>query len=280
MKIRKILLPTDFSDCAQVALNYAVFLANRHKATLNVHYVDEASYLLNPTGYYGESDLKMLSEHVRKKAEAQVEHQVEKAVPKEIPVERIFSIGKPYEEIINAAKRIKADMIVMGAHGSSGLNIFLGSNAERVARLSPCPVMTIRQKRNFEGFARIVFPVDFSQLCRAVFHEVIDFVRSYGSELHFLHIIRDRNKDNGLQDEFVNFLSSNDISGVIYKKSIHQAATESTGIIEYAAKNDADLIVLGSHGRTGLKRIINGSVAEEVVNISPIPVLTLRSFKS
>jgi nucleotide-binding universal stress UspA family protein len=282
MKIRKILFPTDFSDCSLNALEYTVFLAKKCKASIQLLYVDEAVYLLSPMNTYADLDLKDLAENFRKMADARMDELIQKYIPTDISVGKLVLVGRPYSEIIDAAKKVQADIVVMGTHGRSGLNIMMGSNAERVVRQAPCPVITVRQKREFHGFQRILVPIDFSKLCRSVLPEIADFVRVFGSELLIVYVAMEsqNESDELIKNHFEKCFAEMDITGVIYRTVIERARiNESDGILASAIKNGVDLIAMGTHGRTGLKRFMTGSVTEEVVNTSSIPVMSLRSFK-
>lgn len=280
MKIKKILFPTDFSDCALSALDYAILIAQKYQASLDLLYVDEASYLMNPVNIDLHSDLSFVTEEIRKAVNEKLREWV-RFVPKEIPVRVAVEMGKPHLEIVDSAQRHDNDMIVMGTHGRSDTNYFLGSNAERVVRLAHCPVLTIRHAGKKEAFKKILFPVDFSELCKFVCPQVIELAREFEAELYFLHVSVSYTQETRAyaEEEFAKFLSGMDLSGVMYFKDSYGAFVENTGIVEYAQIHGIDLIAIGTHGRTGLKRLIMGSVTEEVVNTSRIPVLTLRSFK-
>ena len=246
MKVKKILFPTDFSDCARHAVDYAIMIAKKYQASLDILYVDEASYLMNPVNIDLQADVSFVTDEIRKVVEEKLREWV-RLFPKEIPVRVAIEMGKPHLEIVEIAKKHGADLILMGTHGRGSNNYFLGSNSERVVRLSPCPVITVRQARKKETVKKILFPVDYSDLCKLVCPQVISLAREFGAELHFLHV---------------------------RVSSIFETPT-----FAYAHIQDIDLIAIGTHGRTGIKRLIMGSVTEEVVNTSFIPVLTLRSFK-
>lgn len=280
MKVKKILFPTDFSDCARHALDYAVMIAQKYQASLDLLYVDEASYLMNPVNLDLQGDFSYVTEEIRKAVEEKMRDWV-RLFPREIPVRVAIEMGKPHLEIVETAKKHGSDLIMMGTHGRNDANYFLGSNAERVVRLSSCPVLTIRQAGKKESFKKILFPVDYSELCKFVCPQVIELAREFGAELHFLHVsVSYTHETRAFADEeFKKFFSDIDLSGITYFKDSYGAFVENTGIVEYAQIQDIDLIAIGTHGRTGLKRLIMGSVTEEVVNTSLIPVLTLRSFR-
>lgn len=280
MRIRKILFPTDFSDIARHALDYAIMIARKYQASLDLVYVDEATYLMNPVNLDLQADFSQLTTEIRKVVDEKMRDWV-RLFPRDVPVSVSIEMGKPHIEIVEAAKKHNSDLIVMGTHGRSDADYFLGSNAERVVRLAHCPVLTIRQAGLRDRFTRILFPVDFSDLCKQVLPQAVALAAEFGAELHFLHVSVSYTHETRAyaEGEFAKFFQGFDLSGVRYLTDIYGAFVENTGIIEYAQKHDIDLIAIGTHGRTGLRRLILGSVAEEVVNTSMMPVLTLRSFK-
>ncbi len=280
MKISKILFPTDFTECADAVTDYLAILAKRYKANIEMLYVDEATYLLNPMSQYSDTDLIALGGTVKDYADKKLTEAIEK-LDAGFAIRKHFSTGRSYSQIVEAAKKMDVDMIVMGAHGEGGFNNVMGSNAERVVRQSPCPIMTIRKKHNTQSFSRIFVPVDFSDVCRQTMPEILGFARDFGSVLTLGYIAVEHKHESEIliEEKFRKFIARIDISGVIYKTGIFKASSESAGIIEFATKNEIDLIALGTHGRTGLKRVLMGSVTSEVVNNSPIPVLSFHSFK-
>ena len=151
----KILHPTDFSECATHAEQFAVRLARDLKGELVLFQT------LVEAPLYGEGILNMreaqrVYDAQRKWAEETLETRAGQIRQAEgIAVRWALQTGVPFEEIVRAAEKEGADMIVMGTHGRSGLNrLLLGSVAERVIRLAPCPVLTVRQPQGKERAAR------------------------------------------------------------------------------------------------------------------------------
>ncbi len=147
----KILHPTDFSECAARAQATAVDLAGKLGGEIVLLQV------LVETPLYGESVLNMpkvqsVYDAQRKWAEATLETRVGDLRQRGIKASWRAQVGVPFEEIVRVATEERADMIVMGTHGRSGLNrALLGSVAERVIRLAPCPVLTVRQAKSEAG---------------------------------------------------------------------------------------------------------------------------------
>jgi nucleotide-binding universal stress UspA family protein len=147
----KILLPTDFSECAAQAQTTAVDLAGKLGSEIVLFQV------LVETPLYGESVLNMpkvrrVYDAQRKWAEETLEARVGDLRQRGIKARWRVQVGVPFEEIVSIAEEERVDMIVMGTHGRSGLNrALLGSVAERVIRLAPCPVLTVRQTKPEAG---------------------------------------------------------------------------------------------------------------------------------
>lgn len=144
----KILHPTDFSECAAEAQAMAVDLAGKLGAEIVLLQV------LVETPLYGESILSMpkvqsVYDAQRKWAEETLEARAGDLRGRGLKVSWRVQVGVPFEEIVKIAEEEHADMIVMGTHGRTGLGrAFMGSVAERVVRLAPCPVLTVRPAKS------------------------------------------------------------------------------------------------------------------------------------
>jgi len=141
--LQKILVPTDFSDLSQQALEFALSLADRFRAKLYLMHVWELPMTgsLLPPEPYPESimteEQKVGQEHLTKVAN--------ELKASGFDVEPVFVFGKPYMEIVKAAADLDIDLIVLASHGRSGVShLLLGSVAEKVVRLAPCPVFTVK----------------------------------------------------------------------------------------------------------------------------------------
>jgi nucleotide-binding universal stress UspA family protein len=147
-RLKKILVPVDHSDCSRVAMEYALFLAERFDAEIEVLHVaeiplgEEEHTVVKPDT--GEEQL--LSELIMQQAEkAETEFLAPFVRDATIPIERSLLKGQPGKVIVEAATDRGADLIVMGTHGRSGFErLIMGSVTERVLRSAPCPVVVVR----------------------------------------------------------------------------------------------------------------------------------------
>lgn len=144
IRYRQILLATDFSETARGAADHAVGLAEAAGATLHLlHVVEEI-------GYWEGFDLKRFPtdevyEELRESARIALEDIVERTAERDVACQVHVREGKPFLEIIRAAKKIPADLIVVGSHGQTGLaETLFGSTADKVVRKAPCAVLVVR----------------------------------------------------------------------------------------------------------------------------------------
>lgn len=147
LPVKRILVPTDFSECSLYALRYANNLARETGANLTLlHVVDS---LIAPSDLeYVYVDPKALRAAVEKRASERLTELTRKEIDATEPASPIVRRGRAWEEIIETAKNRKIDLIVIGTHGYSGLKrAVLGSTAERVVRHAGCPVLVVRDIR-------------------------------------------------------------------------------------------------------------------------------------
>ncbi len=139
LSIKKILVPTDYSDAAESALRYAIELAGKIGAEIELVHVWQLSTYASSTSELAKGMERDLKSDLERLAQRYSGHGV--------VIHRHLRMGPPYAEIIEAAKDLESDLIVIGTTGRTGLEHFLlGSVAERVVRMAACPVLTVRYK--------------------------------------------------------------------------------------------------------------------------------------
>lgn len=145
IRLKRILLPTDFSELGAPAAEYACELAERFDADLQLLHIVEDPYTMVLPEYGGTG---WMEEYVHKAAEAsrkELEKHPAEPWRRKLRTDRAVRRGVPFLEIVDYARENESDLIVMGTHGRSGLmHVLMGSVAERVVRKSPCPVLTVR----------------------------------------------------------------------------------------------------------------------------------------
>ena len=143
-RLKKILVPIDFSDCSKKALQYAIPLARQHEAALTLLYVAPPPNFVG--GEYTGIEYARLEDDQAASGGKQLDALVANEVHGEVPAETLVRPGMPVVEILEAARALPADLIVISTHGRTGLkHVLLGSVAEDVVRRAPCPVLVVRE---------------------------------------------------------------------------------------------------------------------------------------
>ena len=273
--MKNILVPIDFSEHAEHALYMAASVARKVKAELHL------VHTLNM------GDSHLLDE----------EDDAIKAAPYILAMEKRFSnyIQKPYlsdlkvgysvrqksvhEEIEEVIEEVNADLIVMGSHGSKGLQeFFIGTNTQKVVRNSKVPVMVIKSK--MEGFQieNVVFACDFDAENIESYKKAKMFFEKLEIEMKLLYVntpdnFKSTTKINNRINEFFKLMDSTTDQP---KVEIHDEYNVESGIMEYCKLVNASFIGIPTHGRKGLSHIFAGSIGEDIVNHSEYPVITFK----
>lgn len=146
-RIKKMLVPIDFSDCSKKALQYALPLAQQHQAALALLYVVPAPKYR--PAEYGEIDYALFEADLRASGEKELATLAAGEFHGKVPVDSVIRTGSPGIQIVKLAKNLPADIIVISTHGRSGLkHVLLGSVAEHVVRHAPCPVLVVREREH------------------------------------------------------------------------------------------------------------------------------------
>ena len=272
--MNSIIVPLDFSEQSKLALKAAATIASKTNAELLVlHMLELTPAIMTESGYIPEVQMV----HLMKVTERRFEEFLDEPYLKDLKITPIIKHYKVFTEVEDVAKKHDANLIVMGSHGTDGIQeIFFGSNTERVVRSSEIPVLVI--KGDVENFKanRFVFASDFKEENAEAVKKAVDFAKLLGSELRLFYV-------NTPGDAF---LSTDDIYSRISKflnatnlrceVDIYNDYTVEKGVLNYAEKNMADLIGIPTHGRRGLSHFFMGSIGEDIANHSKIPVVTFK----
>ena len=145
LSIKKVLVPTDFSDYSKSALRYSVNFAKVFDAEIILVYVIEP-VIYPPDFSMGQIAIPAVNAEWDQKAKEELDNLAKNEIPSGVKVQTIVRTGKPFVEIIDTATGEDADIIIIATHGHSGVeHILFGSTAEKVVRKAPCPVLTLRE---------------------------------------------------------------------------------------------------------------------------------------
>lgn len=189
---------------------------------------------------------------------------------------RLLRSVSVFSAIIQEAEEIQPDMIVMGRYGRTGLaRLLMGSVTARVIGHSPFNVLVI-PKGAMVAFDRVLIASDGSACSQTAFAAALDLARTRESKLIGVSVATEEGEIPGAEEIVHQMLAAANQAGVPFQGLVPQGQPADDGIIQTAIRNEVDLIVVGSHGRTGLKRLLMGSVTERVIGQSPCPVLVVK----
>jgi len=296
ISFKRILFPTDFSNCSAEALKYALFVANTFGSELHIFHAvvlhKEDPYNLN-LHFPNYDELQRVVDEiaVNKIDGVFTNHQIDDLKIFKAK-ERGIAAGPL---ILDYSEKNEIDLIVMGTHGHRGLTyLLLGSVAEEVLRLAPCPVLTVRGKNNkVDSPKRILIPIDFSDYSLHALQYGIELAKKFTASLDLLHVVKEpvpttfsmvMNEDSidqmyqkamkKSEEELVKIGNSMEVD-VKYKTHVISGPIAKR-IVESADRNDIGLIIMGSHGLTGIMRFLLGSNTEKVLRQVDSPVLTVK----
>jgi nucleotide-binding universal stress UspA family protein len=243
----------------------------------------------------------MPHEHDAEKNAAEDLHMLARECGVPLATCHILSGGPAFDEICRVAQNIPADLIVMPTHGRTLLkHVFLGSTAERIVQHSPCPVFVVREKkrrsktRPLHSINTILVPVDFSDCSREGLQYAIGFANEFGASIILLHAtylgyiyssegtaiydipaLQKAARKNA-QRHMRQLVRAVNFGGVKFETAFTDGSPV-LDICSFAKEHDADLIITSTHGLTGLKHALIGSVAEQVVRRASCSVLAVPS---
>lgn len=282
--MKKILMATDLSARSDRALDRAIGLVRDFDAELTiVHVVDE--------------DLPALLADAQQKAAQQAiqEHvdALRAANGPSISIEVVF--GRAYSDILETAEIVDAEMIVLGVHRENAFkDMFRGTTAERVIRASNVPVLLVKNRAG-GPYQRIMVAVDFSVYSRRAVQFAISFVPS--AEFYLVHAygvpfqgflygrptrreVSEQQRlefEQMIEAEMAAFLASQEAKAPKFERIIQEG--EVRGVIHReVCRLKPDLLVIGTHGRTGVAHAFVGSVAEDMLREPPCDVMAVKAW--
>ncbi|CAM3970976.1 universal stress protein [Flavobacterium weaverense] len=273
--MKRILVPTDFSQYAENALRTAALIARENDSQIYLlHLIELPSHI--DTGIKAQSLIPEAMLFIDKANET-LQTIAQNSYLEGISVFIAVQIETAFDGILSYTKKNEIDLIVMGSNGASGLKeILIGSNAEKIVRLSDKPVLIVKDDIGTSTFKKIVFPTDFSNEAHAPFESLLKFASIFKSQIDLVVISTPNSFKTTIESEIKmeEFIQKYNFKN--YTLNIFNDSTIENGITNFATKMEADLIAICTHGRTGIAHFINGSVTQDLVNHNPRPVITFK----
>ncbi len=274
----KILIPVDFSDTSLLAIKHGAFLAKYTKGDVYLlhvinkqyeHYavLEQPMHLETPEAYETGASNKL--------------NELATSVSKEygVSVNTIVSLGNPTKEIINTAKDIKADLVVMGTHGYSPLEeLVIGSNTLKVITKSACPVMTMSEKAKKFGYTNILMPIDTSGHSRQKVNYSIELAKAFSAHLHVVGLLGrdDENEAAGMDVVMTQIKKfATDKSVTCTSEVLKDVKNRADATIKHAEKVKADLVIIMTDQDAEISGFFLGPYSQQVIHHSKVPVIAV-----
>lgn len=282
--MKNILVPTDFSAEAHHAYQVALQLAKQTGGSITLLHVLEVpdAMTANFSAYGGPTNgnempnssggidaiytIKLMEATKRRMHALKDEADG-------VPVTDAVEVARIGDGILQAIERHGIDLVVMGAQGHGAMeHFFVGSNTERLIRLAPCPVLTVKHQQDGFAVRNIVFPSDFTNESTGAINGLRQVAAAFPqAQLHLLHVVSGSD-GTAARSHIQAFADQAQLPNV--QADVVSADSPSAGIEEFAKRVGADLIVIPTHARTGLSSFFNTSIAETVATHAFPPVLT------
>lgn len=276
--MKKIIVPVDFSEYSDYALETAAIFAKKFNIEIIVlHMLEMPSALLTTSA----SQVQFENLYFLNLAKNMMEEFLEKKYLKGVKVIPTIKQVKAFNEINDIAKDTNTDLIIMGSHGTSGLKeVFIGSNAEKVVRHSEIPVLIIKHSPILTNIENVVFACDFLDSSIPAYLNAKQLLTTLNVKIHLVYINLPGEhfySTKEMEEKVIRFLKKaggNDDN----EKQVNYVCDYNTedGILNFSNTIKADMIAMATHGRKGISHFFSGSTTEDVTNHSLLPVMTFK----
>ena len=276
--MKKIIVPIDFSEHSEYALETAAVLAKKNNAEIiALHMLEISETILTK----GEEDLQVETIFFLKLAKKRFDEFLDKDYLKDVTITPIVKHFKVFSEVSDVAKKHDVDIIIMGSQGTGGIKeVLIGSNTEKVVRHSDIPVLVVKHNPILMDFESVVFACDFSEDSVNSYLNASKMFKSLKTKMHLVYVNLPGNKFKSspeMEKRVADFLKTangnlDTMNTVTY---VNDYSIEK-GILNFSNVVGADLIAVATRGRTGLSHFFEGSISEDIANHSTLPVMTFK----
>lgn len=288
MNIQQIVVGVDFSANSRQALREAIHLRKDNHTGLAVVHILEEGVVADLSKH-----LEISAEKVREQGEERLQHWVDELAGPGHGITCEAVIGHPFEGIMHAVERHKADLLVLGSRGLEAASGHPGAVASKCIRKTRIDVMLVRRTQT-GPFTRVVACIDFSEVSARTLALAKAVARTEGAVCEALHVHvplvmgelaldpfppvenlkLQSGREQAARDEFDSFLAVHGGPDVI--PCFRVGASSTDGIVDYLRESSPDLAVLGTRGRTGLRAFLLGTTAERLIHEAPTSLLVTK----
>ena len=273
--MKKILVPTDFSPCAQAAVQAAIALGKDTPVEIQVLHIMAvpADWLTMDTqsAMYKDVDKKV------KRVTAQLEELCQKIEKQGLSTRQYLAYNTGYQGILRHIQEHQTDMVIMGSRGASGLKEFvLGSNTQKIVRLSPVPVLVIKDENQNLPPTRIAFVSDFDEEVMEQFKQFVDWAHQWNAQLYLLFV----NTPSNFTDTITTKIKMGNYAlhapGVVHDTYVFNDYNFEEGVRKFCEEQEIQMVGMITHGGDSRWQLFRNSLTEYMVNHLDLPLMTLH----
>lgn len=280
--MKKILVPFDFLTPATAALDLAIDMAKRNKFAVNVLYIIPDAFAVQnktrttKTSDSGNTNVRRFLDGVKAESMINLKEVLKKYKTTGLKLTpKVEFSTSVYQGILKSISRQEIAFAVMGTHGAANITErFIGTNTERVFRMTKKPVIIIRDKAPDFNFKKIVFASNLEAPYKKVFGKAWGFIKPYNADIDILRVNTVKDSIRGSYGIGLMKSLSRGYKGK-FDFILKDASSPEEGINSYCEKSKADLLVIGVHRKKGFKRLFTDRVSETISRTVKIPVLTI-----
>ncbi len=279
--MKKILVPIDFSPNSKNALRIAAEIAVKNGATIELLHANVAAIYSVPLSEYASaavySEDQGYDESASRLLERAKNELIENPAFAKLKIDTRVEEGYLHSCIRSVAQEDEIDLVVMGTKGATGVNEFLvGSNTEKVIRTAPCPVLAVPENTKMFALKTVLLPSTLKDDQKGIFRYLAAWQKTFGFNVKVLYL----NNPSGFPTDGSAEAAKNrlaEAAGLSKPEVIMSMGTffEDSTILSVADQYDVDMIAMATHQRHGLSHVFFGSITEDTVNHSNIPVLAV-----
>lgn len=273
--MKNILVPTDFSDCANAASDFAIQLAKKNEA--DVHFLHLIHTPVDWVKLQKEKEeLYPETQHAIGHARGELNKWVKKAADNGVNAQQSLVFNIESDEILQQISAQNHDFVVMGSHGAKGLKErFIGSNAQFVLRKAEVPVFIVKEAID-RPIRNLLFLSDFKDISDGCFQVLSKFANRLGAHVDLLMVNTPNHSITKEIAQKMNELSGDYLANGNYDNQIIAAPSIEEGMNYFIKTNPVDLVAIGTHGKTGFQQLFSPSIAERIANHTPLPTYCFK----
>ncbi|MBS4069877.1 MAG: universal stress protein [Algoriphagus sp.] len=274
--MKTIVVPFDFSEYSLAALQTAQRISVKSGAKIICVTVvpSEVDWDLLPVE--GKQKYPQLIEQIEE-AKTVIPNYLKQIAPAKAPIEVLVKIGVPSEQILRVIEKSNADLAVLGAYGKGFLDgKFIGSNLQKVLRLSPCPVLAVKTAMDGNAFRKIAFASIFNESSKKAFSKIVPFAKLFKASVHLVYINTPENFVSSTESEHEMSGFSKGHEELILHTHVFNHKNVEQGIIEFCKSKDIELMAVVSGDRKGMSSYLIGTT-DTLIFKSDMGILSVKA---